>query len=88
VIRALTLGPARVAVTVDDGALAQRVEAVTAAGTLGLPTRWEAAPRVALRRAIASLAGGERPDDLDDLVHDARLADELGARVIANAATT
>jgi hypothetical protein len=88
VIRALTLGPARVAVTVDEGALAQRVESVTADGALGLPTRWEAAPRVALRRAIASLAGGERPDDLDDLVHDARLADELGARVIANAATT
>jgi len=52
--------PARV--TRDDGS-----------GAVTLPTRWESHDRLALRRAIDAVIAGERPTDVADFAHDARL---------------
>jgi hypothetical protein len=50
------------------------VETIDESGGLVAPTRFESAPRLALRRAIAALETG-RPRDLGDLLDDAALAD-------------
>lgn len=79
VIRAHTLGHERVEVTVDDGALVQRVERTTADGTTVAPQRFESLHRLTLRRALAAVAGHENPTDLSAALHDARHADALAA---------
>ncbi|SIT67383.1 hypothetical protein [Microbacterium sp. RU33B] len=77
VIRAHTLGHERVEVTIDDGALVQRVERTSADGTTIAPQRFETLHRLTLRRALAAAEGQAQPTDLVDEVHDARYADVL-----------
>lgn len=79
VIRAHTLGHERAEVTIDDGALVQRVERTSAAGTMIAPQRFETLHRLTLRRAIAAVQGRAEPTDLADLLHDARSTDALVA---------
>lgn len=79
VIRAHTLGHERAEVTIDDGALVQRVERTSADGTTIAPQRFETLHRLTLRRALAALDGQAEPTDLADILHDARSTDALVA---------
>lgn len=79
VIRAHTLGHERAEVTIDDGALVQRVEQTTGEGTTIAPHRFETLHRLTLRRALAAAADQTQPTDLADALHDARFADALAA---------
>jgi hypothetical protein len=77
VIRAHTLGHERVDVTIDDGALIQRVEMHGAEGVRTAPPRWESAARLDLRRAIEAVRTSRRPRDLTDRASDAALVERL-----------
>ena len=77
VIRAHTIGHDRVDVTIDDGALIQRVDLHGADGVRTIPPRWESGARLDLRRAIGAVQTSQRPTDLTDWAGDAALAERL-----------
>lgn len=77
VIRAHTIGHARAEVTIDDGALVQRVDWHDANGMRTAPPRFESNARLALRRAIEALQTAAQPTDLADYAHDAMLANRI-----------
>ena len=77
IIRAAALSATRREVVVDDPAGILRVTVADEHGSAELPGRLESAERSALRRAIAAIEAGERPDDLGELIHDVSIAGRI-----------
>ncbi|GAA3311161.1 hypothetical protein [Arthrobacter ramosus] len=73
-VRVLVLAEVLSSVTVDVPAGLMCVENSTSEGTLRMSTRFEASARLSLRRALEALASGEALADLEELLHDSRLA--------------
>lgn len=69
-LRVQALGETSTEVELDDPAGRAELATSTSRGRLVAPARYEAGERVALRRAIAAVAAGARPSDLDELIHD------------------
>ena len=74
VIRVAALGSARREVVVDEPAGILRFTVADEHGSAELPGRLESAERSALRRAIAAIEAGDRPDDLAELIQDLSIA--------------
>ncbi len=74
-IRVTALAETRIDIDQDGGELV--VTTTDAAARRVLPARFERPERLALRRAIDASSAGESPADLEDLRHDAALADLL-----------
>lgn len=72
-IDVLAVGPERTEIRIDTASGDCRVSTATTDGVRASVPRWEAGPRLSLRRAVAAL-GGSRPTDVDDLRHDADAA--------------
>ncbi|HEX7835719.1 MAG TPA: hypothetical protein VF479_09655 [Pseudolysinimonas sp.] len=77
VIRVTALGAERRQVVVDDVAMLLEVTTAIDGATALRTGRFESPGRVALRRALAALASGDRPADLADLAHDVDLAHRI-----------
>ena len=54
-----------------------RVRTSTARGSLSAPGRFESSARLAVRRALAALDAGDRPDDLRRLAADTALVERM-----------
>lgn len=74
-IKALALG--EIVTEVDVDSRGTRLVTATAAGRLVAPTRFESSERLAVRRALAAVEAGERPEDLVDLAADAELVERI-----------
>jgi len=74
-IRAQALGEVLSEIEVDRGRT--RVRTSTALGSMSAPDRLESSARLAVRRTLAALDAGERPDDLHRLVADTVLVEQM-----------
>jgi hypothetical protein len=72
-VRAQALGEVITDVSVEGREAS--VTTATRAGRLILPTRFESSERLAVRRALVALEGGDAPDDLAELVADTEQAE-------------
>ena len=74
-IRAQALGEVLSEIEVDRGRT--RVRTSTALGSMSAHDRLESSARLAVRRTLAALDAGERPDDLHRLVADTMLVEQM-----------
>jgi hypothetical protein len=77
VLRLTALGTTRRELVVDEPAGLLRITVADEHGETRLASQLESPERAALRRAVAALVSGEHPDDLEQLVHDAAIADAI-----------
>jgi hypothetical protein len=75
-IRVRGVAPTAVEVEIDDAAGVRSIRSSDAEGEVTRPARRESAARLSLRRALDALDGA-RPGDLDELLHDRRLAEDV-----------
>ncbi len=75
-IRVRGVAPTAVEVDIDDAAGVRSIRSSDAKGEVARPARRESGARLSLRRALDALDGAH-PGDLNELLHDRRLAEDV-----------
>jgi hypothetical protein len=76
-IRVTALGTPRRELVVDEPAGAVRITVSDELGATVLPHVFESLERGALRRMVAAVETGDRPDDVTQFIHDMAIAEKL-----------